>query len=293
MLYFENSKNRNILALLFTCFALLESIFFGFAIEELYSFMYPFMLDILTVFIIACLCYFLDFKRKMNSLFIFIGSFAAALFSELCFLYFRYGSETGFYRIPSIEFLKAFSITLLVHILCLVIYGLLKIKYPINKILYLIPVAIYFIYSVLTKDLIQSILICLTFIIAFYFLDHLKGKNCKILTKYIILLFTLYIVCLVVYFSYKDGILLTQEASSFVNILIILAGIILLLFSKRYGLYLIEFISFYMSLPYLYVSIKDSSMRYNLIGIFPLMLLGFCSLLINHLIDTVNSKEEV
>ena len=251
------------------------------------------MLDILTVFIIACLCYFLDFKRKMNALFVFIGSFTAALFSELCYLYFQYGSDIGFYRIPSMEFLKSFSISFLVHILCLVLYGLLKIKYPVNKKMILVPVAIYFIYSVLTKDLIQSLLICLTFILAFYFLDHLKGKNYKLLTKYIILLFSLYIVCLVVYFSYKDGILLTQEASSFVNILIILAGIILLLFSKRYGLYLIEFISFYMSLPYLYVSIKDSSMRYNLIGIVPLMLLGFCSLLINHLIDTVNSKEEV
>ena len=116
MLYFENSKNRNILALLFTCFALLESIFFGFAIEELYSFLYPVMLDILTVFIIACLCYFLDFKRKMNALFIFIGSFAAVLFTELCYLYFQYGSETGFYRIPTMEFLRSVSITFLVHI---------------------------------------------------------------------------------------------------------------------------------------------------------------------------------
>jgi hypothetical protein len=157
----------------------------------------------------------------------------------------------------------------------------------------LVPVAIYFIYSVLTKDLIQSLLICLTFILAFYFLDHLDGKNNKLLKKYIILLLALYIVCLVVYFSYKDGVLLTQEASSFVNILIILAGIILSISGKRYGLYLIEFISLYMSIPYLYVSIKDSSMRYNLIGIIPLMLLGLCSLFINHLIDTDNIQEDV
>ena len=293
MLYFENSKNRNILALLFTCFALLESIFFGFAIEELYSFLYPFMIDMLSVFIIACLCYFLDFKRKMNAVFIFIATFTAVLFIELCKLYFKYGSEVGFYKVPTLEFFKSFFITIFVHILCLVSYGILKTRYTNTKLLILIPVSIFFIYLIVSGDFIHTALISLSFVFAFFFQDHLIGKNIKLNSKHIILLFILFFICLFFYFSYRNGVLLTQEASSFVNLLIILAGIILAICKKRYGLYLIEFISVYMALPYINVSIKNKDMIYNLLGIIPLILIGFGSIFVNHSLDKRNDQEDV
>ncbi len=289
MLYFEDNKNRNVLALFFTCLALVECVFFGFAVEELYSFLYPIILDFLCVFIIACLFYFLDFSRKMNAVFIFLGSFITALFIELCFLYFDQGTENGFYGIPSPLFIKPFLLRFLFISLCIISNGLSKLKLEGKKAQYILPVIIYVIYNFIFKNVLLSIFSVLFFVIAYFFINHLGGENYRLNRKQIITLFVLYFICMVLFFAYKEGVLLTQEVCSFFNLIIIFVGIILSIRKTRFGLYLIEFISLLMAISYLFVFIEDHNLYFiNLFGIIPLSIIGLGAFFINNRLDRSN-----
>ena len=289
MLYFEDSKNRNILALFFTCLALLECVFFGFAIEELYSFLYPFILHFLSVFIIACLCHFLDFSRKMNAVFVFLGSFLTALFVELCFLYFDLGSDTGFYKIPTLLFIKPFLFRFLFFSFCLLSNGLSKLRWKDSYLQYILPIIFYTLYTLIFNNVLLSIFIALNFILAFLFIFHLGGSDCILSRKYLISLFIFYFLCMSLFFIYKVGLLLTQEVTAFFNLMIIFIGIVITLRKKRFGLYLIEFITFLMSTSYLFVFFEDRQLYFlNFFGIIPLSIIGLYAFYLNKRLDASN-----
>ena len=283
MLYFEDSKNRNILALFFTCLALIECIFFGFAIEDLYSFLYPYILNFLSVFIIACLCHFLDFSRKMNAVFIFLGLFISVLFVQLCFLYFDQGTENGFYMIPSLHFIKPLLLRFLFFSLCLISNGLYKLKWNNNYFKCFLQIISYIFYSLLFNNVLLSVFSILIFVLAFFFTNHLDGIDCVLSRKQVLILFMLYFISMFLFFVYKAGILLTQEVCAFFNLIIILVGIVLSIRKRRFGLYLIEFISLLMSASYLFVFLENTTLYYlNLFGIIPLSIIGLGAIYIDN-----------
>lgn len=295
MLYFDNSKNRNVLALLFTCFALLECIFFGYALSELYSFLYPSMLHIISVFIISCFSYFLDFKRKMNAVFIFGGIIIEAVFVSLSYLYFSFGSEEGFYRIPTSDYLSILLPVLLTHTACVLCSGILRIKSIDRRLICLITAVIYmafcFVYH--KSGILYALITAAICLFSHFYLDHLNGDNAKLSKSHILLLFGAYIICMILFFLYQDGILLTQEATSFVNLLLIFTGLLLALFKKRFGLYLVEFISIYMALAYILYRAETDTVQslQSLFGIVPVSVIGAAALYVNISIDKKKHME--
>ena len=294
MLYFENSKNRNVLALLFTCFALLECIFFGYALSELYSFLYPAMIDLIAVFIISCFIYFLDFKRKMNAVFIYSGILIETLFVSLSILYFTYGTEEGFYKIPSADFVRIFLPVLLTHCICVTVCGFLDYKGICGKYICLIPSILYGVYSyfISKTGILYSLCILLINSFSFLYLEHLKGQNTKLKKDNNLLLVASYIICVFLFFAYKEGLLLTQEASSFPNLMLMLTGVLFAVFGKRFGLYLVEFLSFYMASAYVLYRAQFNSLQsvQSLFGVIPLAVIGSAALYVN--IDLEKKKEE-
>ncbi len=282
MLYFEDNKNRNILALFFTCLALIECIFFGFAIEGLYSFLYPFILNFLSVFIIACLCHFLDFTRKMNAVFVFLGLFISVLFIQLCFLYFEQGTENGFYMIPSLLFIKSLLLQFLFFSLCLISNGLYKLKWKNNYLKCFLPLISYAIYSLLFNNILLSFFGILIFVLAFFFTNHLDGIDCVLSRKHVLILFIIYFFSMFLFFAYNAGLLLTQEVCAFFNLIIILVGIVLSIRRRRFGLYLIEFITLLMSASYLFIFLENTNLYYlNVFGIIPLSIIGLGAIYID------------
>ena len=275
MLYFESSKNRNILAMLFTCFALLECIFFGYALEELYGVLYPSILHILTVFIIACLCYFLDFDRKLNAVFIFGAVLLESIFISLSSLYFQIGAEEAFYSIPSSKYLlllfKLFSIHSIIIIFDNFINRKIKDKDAIH---YIVSALLFSLYLIIGEGfgILYSSLVFVTFVFARIFVNNMTGQNGSYSKQIKITYLLSLLIYTVVLFSYKSGLLLIAEPCSFVILIIMWGGFIAFIFKKIYGLYLCGFLALHLFIAYVLSYINHAIDKDLLFGVLPTML---------------------
>ncbi len=294
MYYFDDSRNRNVLALLFLCYAFLESIFFGYAMEGLYGFLYPVFLDILSVFIISCLSYFLDYTRKMNVVFIVAGLFLVSIFTSLCRLYFDLGPEAGFYAVPTLSFFRVFFLNLLFSSATVLFSGILKIKLSKKSFLYsVVPFIIYLLYVkfIIKESYLYAFLVFVIAVFSLLYLKHLTGTNIQICTKHKVFIALSFAVSLVLYFIYQGGILLTIEPASFLNIILVLAGIIFAFYRKRLGLYIAEFSSLHMVFAYLLAFIHNDCDLNMAFGAFPMLIVFVTLFLINMKIDNTLKED--
>ncbi len=268
-MYFEQGKNRSVFALLLLCFSLLECMFFLYASSEMYSPVYPAVLDVLCVSIIACLCYFLDFKRKMNPLFLGIGTLLLSIFFQLCRSYFNSGSEEGFYSLANPVFWRDLLILFAVHLIAVLGTGFWVLKFPEAKAVRFFSAAVLFVYHLFYGRSVITALLLFLFQTGFsFYCDHLKGGtyNSSLILR--ILLILLFLISSVLLFAYRGGMILTQEACSFPVLFLILVGIVILFLKKVFGLYAIEYLCTHLSLSYVIACLDhaiDSSFLFALV----------------------------
>ena len=146
------------------------------------------------------------------------------------------------------------------------------------------------IFKIDNTSFLKLAIITFLYFFAFIFIKHLKGSNLIIPLVYKCLLIVSFIICASVLFIYEGGVLLTQEVTAFFNLLILLAGLILSFSKKRFGLYLIEYISILMFFSYLMIYIENKILS-NLFIIIPLAIVGFTTLFVNYRLD-LNVFEE-
>ena len=251
-MYFEQGKNRSVFALLLLCFSLLECMFFLYASSGMYSPIYPAVKDVLCVSIIACLCYFLDFNRKMNPLFLCLGTIALSLFSCLCSTYFNVGAEEGFYSLADPAFWGQFIIVFFVYAVAVLGTGFLQIKLSAQKaVRFFAPFVILIANLFWGRPISSSILLFLFQIGLSFYCDRLNGGIYQSSWTSRILLVLLFLISTVLLFVYRGGLILTHEACSFPIIFLVLVGIILFNMKKLFGIYAVEYLCAHLCFSYL------------------------------------------
>ncbi len=281
-MYFEQGKNRSVFALLLLCFSLLECMFFLYASSEMYSPVYPAVLDVLCVSIIACLCYFLDFNRKMNPLFLGIGTLLLSVFFQLCRSYFNSGSEEGFYSLANPAFWKDLLILFAIHFFAVVGTGFLKLKFPEAKAVRFFSATVLFVYNLLdSHSFITALLLFLFQTGLTFYCDHLKGGTYNPSFIFRILLILLFLISSVLLFAYHGGMILTQEACSFPVLFLILVGIVILFLKKVFGVYAIEYLCTHLSLSYVIACLDNAIDSSFLFALVPFGIMLFISIYIH------------
>ncbi len=285
-MFFQQDRNRAVFALLLLCFSLVECIFFLYAADALYSPVYTAVLDVLSVSIIACLCFFLDFKRKMNPVFLGAGCLLLAVFVQLCSSYFELGPEEGFYAIAGWEFWKLLLLRLLLFGTAVLGTGVLMIKLDErNPVVFLFPMIIILIGFLLFRNsILYSVLLVAFFALVALWVRHLEGGTIRLGFAASLLSVLVLIIATVLLFVYREGAVLTQEACSFPVLFLIFVAIVFAFFRKRFGLHASAYLSAHLMTAYVLSWIKGDITGDLIFGIIPFGLILLTSLLINFFI---------
>lgn len=282
-MFFQDGRNRAVFALLLLCFSLMECIFFLYAADAMYSPAYTAVLDVLSVSIIACLCFFLDFKRKMNPVFLGAGALLLAVFVQLCRSYFELGPEEGFYAIVSWTFWKQFLLRLLLFETAVLGTGLMLLrldeKNPAVLLFPLLTVLAGFL--LFGESVLYTLLLVSYFALVFLWVRNLEGGVIRLGLGASLISVFIFILATVLLFVYREGIILTQEACSFPVLFLIFVALIFAFARKRFGLHASAYLAAHLMAGYVLARIRGDIPSELLFGIIPFGLILITSVLIN------------
>lgn len=278
MTFFEDKRNRMLLALFLTASGLLELIFFGYAMEGLYSPLYAVLIDLAAAAALPPLAEFLDFRRKAGPLFIGLGCFVCGFFASACHSWF--GIEDIEEGIASFGTGSFWLGVLRYAVLCFgAVFGcaLLKRK-DWEKGMRLMPAvcaAAAFAFALISGDgILYALFLAACAALAALLYRPVKGEDLHLKIPFAALMAVCFAAACWMLYAYHGAELLTEEAACGFDLLAILAGMGMAFFRYRYGAYLYFFFSLRLCLAYAGGVLRGDVDTWYLFGMLPSALMA-------------------
>ena len=266
-MYFQLPKNRTHFIVLLYFLTVLELVFFAYVSEGLYSVLYPFLIEMLCCGALILLCQFVDWSRKKNALFVFLGAGAFLFFEVLCHHYFANSREEAFYLLFRADFWKLLLWDALQWIFPIVACALLK-KQGYNPVVAVFSaIGLNLIIGLIhNRSLLQTIVYAVVAALTWLLME--KSDLEKVTPKGLTLtvLIAIWVVISFLYYRISGGLLLTQESCSAFVLFVHLVCIILLALNKVSGLFVFGISALHISGAYAIDYLKNNTFSEFLFG---------------------------
>ncbi len=278
MNFFDDKRNRMLLILFLTASGLLELLFFGYAMEGLYSPLYAALIDLAVAAALPPLAEFLDFRRKAGPVFLGLGCFVCCFFASACHSWF--GIEDigeGLVTFGT----GAFWLRVLRYALfcfgAVFGCGLLKLK-DLDGGMRLLPAvsaAAAFLFALLGGDgLAYALFLAACAALSALLYRRVSGEDLRLRFPFAALMAACFAGGCWMLYAYRGGELLTEEAACGFDLLIILAGMVMAFFRYRFGAYLYFFFSLRLCFGYAGGVIRGDVESFYLFGMLPFALMA-------------------
>ena len=275
-MFFDDRRNRTLLLSFLVVSGVLESMYFAFASEGMYSAVYPSLVDLLIVVGAALLCQFIDFRRKMGIVFNMAGALLMSVFATLLAEWVQVGHEQWYLVAQSGTILYHFGRYTLLAVLPIVITGFIKKGKSLADGEQLTG-AVGALSAMLTlfcfgESAFYAFAIAVAAFISGWFILQLDGGGMNLKLPFAILMTAAYFAEWVLFFSHNGGAILVQEAACAVSLLMSGVGLVAALCHKRFGLYLYEYCALHLAFGYVAAYLRGDTGSEFLFGLLPLLL---------------------
>lgn len=276
MRFFTDNRNRALFGGLLFCAACLEIIFFSYAMEELYSPLFPTLIDLLVAAGVTVLATFSDIHNRANCIFVSAGCFVLSMFASYATEMFGSGAVDGMFAIFTASFWGAFlkyAVISFVTSFGCAVAG----KEQRNTGDLIMPWLLALLFAGLSfvwdKTVVQSLFMGASAMLAGFLSQKVLGGAIKPGLLWNAVLTAVFVLAIWMFGAYRDGELLTMESASAVDMIIVFTGLIMTYMKKRFGVYLYGFFGLHLALGYLGTFISGEIEVWCLFGMVPCLLL--------------------
>lgn len=275
-MFFDDRRNRTLLAAFLMVSGVLECMFFAFASEGMYSAVYPALVDLLIVIGSALLCQFIDFRRKMGVVFNVCGALLMTVFAVLLAEWVQVGHEQWYLVVNSSTILLHLGRYALLSVLPVVLTGIVKKTRSMQQGLQFVPAvsaaAAMLALAVFGEPVVYSVAVGVCAFVSGLFIEQLDGGGMNVKTPFIILLVGVYFAEWALFLSFGGGFMLVQEAACAVSLLMSGVGLVVALCHKRFGIYIYAYCALHLAAGYVCAWLAGDTGSEYLIGVLPLLL---------------------
>lgn len=280
MSFFDDKRNRMLLAGFLTFSALLELMFFGYAFEGLDSPLYFVLADLSVIAAIQPLICFQSAAGRVGNVFIGLGCLICSVFPAMYITWIGLEIAEGIVALAS----GAFWLRVLRYaVLCfgtVFAGGRLMKKEKLNRAVPALAALLSFACALAGGGgAAYSVFLAACAALAWYICTKTKGDDIRLRAPFVILLVLCFICCCVLLFMYSDSRLLTEEAACGFDLLLIIAGIVMAVLGYRYGLYVCTLVPLRLCLAYAAGWFRGDIDAGYLFGIIPFGLMSVCAML--------------